>query len=456
MSRSNTGAAGGTDTGQASGQAATRTDTLHSGAGHIGQQVPEEGVSTPGTASGTESVRRRVRIGSPRGILATVPWLLRFQPSRCIVVIGTEPTRGEIRVTHRYDMPDPGKPRMVTALAAHTISLLDAQGVTNAVLVGYGTDAEVSPVVAAVRERASRAGIAVTEALRAQNGLYWSYICTNPSCCPPDGTPFEAEPASVSDAFAGVTVLESREALAATLEPVDGEGAALMRRAVRAAERDARSLAKRTAGWSRRMAREATARPGLRTVKVVVDLYRAGGAIDSPVEAAKVLEAILRDLMVRDDCWARMQPEHGKAHLRMWTDLTRLAPQGYVAPPASLLAFVAWQLGDGALANVALDRALADAPDYTMARLLRDALDAGAPPSMARLPMTPEQVADAYLAAAEAEDREAEAQAEQDGAEAEAGDEGRRGSSGDARTPEGEAAPASLTTTDTGSASSAS
>jgi Domain of unknown function (DUF4192) len=43
-----------------------------------------------------------------------------------------------------------------------------------------------------------------------------------------------------------------------------------------------------------------------------------------------------------------------------------------------------WQAGDGALANVALDRALADNPRYSMALLPRYALDSGAPPSMAR------------------------------------------------------------------------
>ena len=39
-----------------------------------------------------------------------------------------------------------------------------------------------------------------------------------------------------------------------------------------------------------------------------------------------------------------------------------------------------------------------------MALPLREALDAGAPPSMARLPMTPEEVAAAYDAAEAAED----------------------------------------------------
>jgi hypothetical protein len=69
----------------------------------------------------------------------------------------------------------------------------------------------------------------------------------------------------------------------------------------------------------------------------------------------------------------------------------------YPPPPAS---------GDTApsSANVALDRALADNPRYSMALLLRAALDSGAPPSMARLPMTPEEVAAAYDAAEAAED----------------------------------------------------
>lgn len=75
--------------------------------------------------------------------------------------------------------------------------------------------------------------------------------------------------------------------------------------------------------------------------------------------------------------------------------------------PASLFAFCAWQAGDGAPANVALDRALANNPRYSMALLLREALDSGAPPSMARLPMSPEEVAAAYDAAERAEDEAA-------------------------------------------------
>ena len=88
-----------------------------------------------------------------------------------------------------------------------------------------------------------------------------------------------------------------------------------------------------------------------------------------------------------------MVPEHRQAHLSLWADIVRRTDGPWLPAPASLLAFTAWQAGDGTLANIALDRALGADPEYSMALLLRDILTAGVPPSQARLPMTPEEVA---------------------------------------------------------------
>jgi len=126
-----------------------------------------------------------------------------------------------------------------------------------------------------------------------------------------------------------------------------------------------------------------------------VRLYRDGGVMNVGFMHAW-LGLVLRQLRVRDDAWARMDPDWRDAHRRLWVDLLRRAEPPYVPAPASLLAFTAWQSGDGALANVALDRALDADPGYSMAHLLREAIDCGAPPSMARLPMTPEEVAESY------------------------------------------------------------
>ena len=368
------------------------------------RQSPRQG-PTSHQAPDTRVPRLRVRIGSPTSLLAVIPGLLGFDPGHSFVVIGTEPGSAHVRITLRYDVPDPRHPRVAAALARHAVSLLAAQGVTTVVAAGYGTDAAVSPVAAALRERAAAAGIAVTELLRAEGGRYWSYICRDPACCPPEGTPFDVtgHPAARALRAAGGRVLADRDALAASLAATGGRQGAAMRRSTRQYQARVTKCANRLdrAGMHVALPR-LTATLGQVAVLGAIERYRAAGAV--PAEHAAWLTVALAQVRVRDDAWARMDPAHQGEHLRLWAELTRLARPGYVAAPASLLAFCAWQAGDGALANVALDRALADNARYSMALLLREALDSGAPPSMARLPMTPEEVAAAYDAAEAAED----------------------------------------------------
>jgi hypothetical protein len=316
------------------------------------------------------------------------------------VVVGTESPGSTVRVTLRYDVPDPGRPSAAAALAGHAVGVLAAQGVTTAVAVGYGSDAAVSPVAAALRERAAEAGVTLTEVLRAEGLRYWSYVCANPACCPSDGTPYDVagHPAARALAAAGGQVLGGREELSASLAPAGGQLGAAMRRATSKAHAQvARCVTRLDRAGLQVTAARLTGALGQVAVRDAICRYRDGEQVGT--EHAAWLTVALRQLRVRDDAWARMEPEHRSAHLRLWTDLTRLARPGYVAAPAALLAFVAWQSGDGALANVALDRSLADNPRYSMALLLREALDSGAPPALARLPMTPEEVEAAYDAA---------------------------------------------------------
>jgi hypothetical protein len=134
---------------------------------------------------------------------------------------------------------------------------------------------------------------------------------------------------------------------------------------------------------------------GRRAVRDAIGVYRGGGRITDEDTFAWLAVSLVH-LAVRDDAWARMVPEHRQAHLALWADTVRRADGPWLPAPASLLAFTAWQAGDGTLANISLDRALAADPGYSMALLLRDILAAGVPPSQARLPMTPEEVAESY------------------------------------------------------------
>jgi hypothetical protein len=348
-------------------------------------------------SSQTTHVDRIVRVDSPTALLAVIPRLLGFIPQASVVVIGTAPPRSRIRVTLRYDLPDPPGLGVAADLAAHAADVIRSQRLDAAVAVGYGPEILVTPVADALREALAGAGIELQEFLRVQDLRYWSYVCRNEACCPAAGAPLDPDLHSAAAlADFGIPVLADRTELAARVAPVGGTAAESMRQATRRAEQHAAHLLTKVRKSARLgAARQMIAAEGLAAVGAMITRYRGGAGFTTDDEIARITVA-LRDLRIRDDAWARMDPAHTEAHQRLWTDVVRQAQPGYVPAPAALLAFVAWQSGHGALANVALDRALADDPRYSMALLLRQVITAGAPPNLARLPMTPEEVAASY------------------------------------------------------------
>jgi hypothetical protein len=174
----------------------------------------------------------------------------------------------------------------------------------------------------------------------------------------------------------------SRDAVAATIAPAAGAEASPMRQAMERAALRARHLDQRVARPGRTARQPPLVISGIRAVTAAIKAYRDGGVVTGYDQLAW-LTVTLGTPEVRDAAWLRMDPAHRAAHQRLWTTLTLLAPPGHVAPPAALLAFTAWQDGNGVLANLALDRALADSPADDAARVLRTALESGAPPSLA-------------------------------------------------------------------------
>ena len=332
------------------------------------------------------SARRVVRVGSPASLLKVVPGLLGFIPADSLVLIATE--HGRVKLSMRYDLPDPPDSDFTAEIIQHAVSVFGSAQIETVIAIGYGPGRLVTPLANALRASA----LPVREILRVEDRKYWSYLCGDESCCPADGTPFDTTPATD---LAGSRVLAARDELAAEVAPQAGDSGESMRQATRRAETHAAQLVAPQAGDSQAARRRRFVASGLDAVAEAIGRCRQDGRPATDQEAAWITVA-LRDLWVRDDAWARMDPEFKDAHLRLWTDLTRRARPGYASAPAALLAFVAWQAGNGALANVALDRALADDPQYSMAQLLRQVITAGAPPSLARLPMSPEEVSESY------------------------------------------------------------
>jgi hypothetical protein len=108
----------------------------------------------------------------------------------------------------------------------------------------------------------------------------------------------------------------------------------------------------------------------------VEDGQRLGAA-----DAGRLL--VLASLVpTRDVAWAEITRPTAAEHVELWRDLVRRAPRDLLPGASSLLAFAAWQRGDGALAWCAIDRALEVDPDYSMAHLVADALTRAIPPGV--------------------------------------------------------------------------
>jgi hypothetical protein len=123
-------------------------------------------------------------------------------------------------------------------------------------------------------------------------------------------------------------------------------------------------------------------------------IARIGRLLDDGVgEESEIAEVLLGlvDVRVRDTVlWDLLSADSAAGLARAAETLVRCvraAPPGAVAPAATLLAMCAWQRGDGVRAGAALERVMADDPDYSLARLLLHALDAGLPPQEWRAAM---------------------------------------------------------------------
>ncbi|WP_280406512.1 DUF4192 domain-containing protein [Nocardia brasiliensis] len=107
------------------------------------------------------------------------------------------------------------------------------------------------------------------------------------------------------------------------------------------------------------------------------------GHLPTLVETVQTAIA-LRDRRVRDSVLAIAVGPHAHAAESLWLHLTRSLPTSERAGAATLVGYSAYARGDGALAGLALQRALEADPEHSMAILLETALSLGMKPQHLR------------------------------------------------------------------------
>lgn len=328
----------------------------------------------------TSTNQPRLTVRSTADLITAVPYLLGFHPSESVVMVAMRDTR--IIFVARGDLP-PGAHGDAPGVARFLADVVGAQDAQTATIIGYGPAERVTPVIDEIRAAfdpaaAGRALPRLLDALRVTDGRYWSYFCDNPRCCPIDGTPFDPTTSqfAAEATVAGQVALPDRAALVRQVEPVTGPARDSMRRATALAEERLADLLD-DAPPADLLGGRTLRRAGAAAVTAALARHREGGVLTD--DEVGWLTLLLTHLPVRDDAWERT--DGTEWHLTLWTDVLRRAEPDLVPAPACLLSFTAWRAGQGALAAVALERALVAQPDYSMAHLLGDLLARGVPPS---------------------------------------------------------------------------
>lgn len=317
--------------------------------------------------------RPAVRLTDPGEVAAAVPQLLGFRPEESLVVISLQgPDALRVGLTLRVDLPPEGHGEPLAEHVVQTLRRHRPAGVV-AVLVteapdGPGPDLPQRELLHALTRALARAALPLHDALLVRDGRWWSYDCPRPCCMPGAGTelpvgPTVLEAASVA---AGVVVARDRAALE---ERLTGAVAPELREACLRVARG-RWLRAADVGW------EGVADEARRAVRAALDRCGRSAPLRAPLTEQELAEVVwgLRDTAVRDWALRLCLGDDAAAAESLWTECTRRAPAPLDAAPATLLAVCAWLRGDGATANVALERALTADPDHTLARLLARAL----------------------------------------------------------------------------------
>ncbi|WP_138758209.1 DUF4192 domain-containing protein [Modestobacter altitudinis] len=330
-----------------------------------------------------------VRLSDPGEVAAALPHLIGFQPHESLVAVSLRGRGGgRLGLTGRTDLPPAAHARPVLDGMVRSMLTDRPAAVLLLVVSEQDDDRDGGPGPAELPHRPlvheavlafTAARVAVREVLLVRGGRWWSYDCDAACCLPAAGTPLPGgtSPLAAAAVVTGQVVEADRAALVRRLAPVGFLAAAGM---ARACDEVGDHLARRTAelGW------DAVAEEGWAAVLAAVDAAEPGaGARLSDRQVARLAWG-LRDVDLRDRALTLALGRSAAAAEVVWTELTRRAPASLAAAPATLLAVTAWVRGDGSLANVALERALASEPTYTFAVLLRTALDACLPPAEVR------------------------------------------------------------------------
>lgn len=329
-----------------------------------------------------------LKLHYPGDVLAAVPFVLGFEPANSLVAISLRGRRQRVGLVMRTDYPAEADLELFEHAALNMAAHLQRDEARGVILVAYPPASamvqEERPADAAlaILERAALdSEIAVREALLVTGGRWWSTRCKDGSCCPVAGTPLTAlgqsRVAAEVVVRGGPMPFASESELIASLAHHDSLLAQCLAQAI---EERVNELLEHTSKEEIQQIRSAQ----VAALDECFSLWcQSQGNTQMFAGRMRLLADVVigvQGVMLRDYALGIHSDQSLDQAVALWRWLLTLAPEGTVSPIACLTAATAYESGDGALAQRALDRAFVDSPDDSLAHLLRRVFTAGFSP----------------------------------------------------------------------------
>ena len=294
---------------------------------------------------------------SPHDLLSAIPFVVGFKPDDSIILISVK--ADSVSMAMRIDFPPSLDDEQIALLISHLKR--DRADAVLAVFYLPAISHEASLVIDSLSSAIESDGMQLRESLVVTNNRWRSLLCSDQSCCPEEGSPlpdiYQSRIAVEQVALGKPLPFENLDELVSSLSPLPEDVELCEQIALIPTidyEDDPRPLQ----------------REGAEAVIDFMADFQAEGLCRDKKLIALVLVRLL-DLQVRDFALGSVTEETMTHYFNAWRWLMRIAPSGYVAPVATLFAAVAYERGDGALAQRAIDRVESDDPEYAMLILFR-------------------------------------------------------------------------------------
>ncbi|MBC9224867.1 DUF4192 family protein [Aeromicrobium sp. 636] len=306
------------------------------------------------------------RVDSFDDLLNALPTLFGFVPRECVIGLSVSGPTCRFGFRLRHDLPPRGREKAVAAgLAEHLVR----HGREGFFLIALSADAERARIMVTALRDALPVGRSWL-VLWADEDRVWSAVPGHPE----EGVAYALDrhhEAIVRAVAQGQVILADRSELANEVAPP--------------AEQDEERLDRtHDVALERFLERATTTDPArfltAERARVAHLVERALGGADLAEEDLVELAVLTSSMNVRDAVWPGIGRDNARGMHRLWAAVSRVASPDFAPAPLCLTGFAAWQMGDGARALVALDRALRLEPRYRMGLLLQDVLEAGVHP----------------------------------------------------------------------------